>query len=57
MFQKTNGAAATTVWNHREEETFLRFTRGRNKRFGLSKTTLESSKTTLESRVHVKQLG
>jgi hypothetical protein len=50
MFQKTNGAAATTVWNHREEETFLRFTRGRNKRLGLSKTTLES-------RVHVKQLG
>ena len=22
-----NGAVATRVWNHREEETFLRFTR------------------------------
>jgi hypothetical protein len=28
MFQKTNGAAATRVGNHREEETFLRFARG-----------------------------
>ncbi len=24
---ETNGAVATRVWNHREEETFLRFKR------------------------------
>jgi hypothetical protein len=27
-FQKTNGAVTTKRWNHREEEAFLRFTRG-----------------------------
>jgi hypothetical protein len=28
MFQKTNGAATTRIWNHSEEEAFLRFTHG-----------------------------
>jgi len=46
-----NGAVATRVWNHREEETFLRFTR-RNE---ISDSAL--SKTTLESRVHVQKVG
>jgi hypothetical protein len=48
---ETNGAVATRVWNHREEETFLRFTR-RNE---ISDSAL--SKTTLESRVHVQTVG
>ena len=48
---ETNGAVATRVWNHREEETFLRFTR-RNE---ISDSAL--SKTTLESRVHVQKVG
>jgi hypothetical protein len=42
LFQKTNGAATTRIWNHREEEAFLRFTHGgkRNRTLGLRKTTL-----------------
>ena len=47
---ETNGAVATRVWNHREEETFLRFTRRNEISDSLSKTTLES-------RVHVQTVG
>jgi hypothetical protein len=48
---ETNGAVATRVWNHREEETFLRYTR-RNEISDSAGERLLSN-----SRVHVQTVG